>query len=479
MKALNTLSRTNFIQNKFLPLQVSRALSTSSANIIPDQRNSVVIIGGRSQVGETLRRRYLASGWNVICTTQGKANHKLNDKGFHLEGGVDIGDESAQTKEYWNNLLKKIESKHGPIHTVVNCAGIAINDPKASYSMDDINRKPVKPMLEACIDSGVKRFTFISTQAAKYSDTRTTRSYSKSKYDAEQDIIKVMQEAKISKKDINTEATIIRPDLIISADNPGHFGSPQRMSTLPFKVTVGYDPRKAGNTILQPVSAYDVADAVINISEHNIPTPEPIDACGPEIYTVGGLLQFFKERQNRPYLFGIKVPTDALKHAAISNPRGAFERDHLDLIEHHEKNITGKIDTKEFERLVSFSREENKNTPLLTLDEIFNFTKRPVFGTHDLDIYSRTLLENIKTKDIMPLLAGAYIGLTQSRIDFNPNDKSQNNEANEGVNLGCVLLFALCAAIVTSRMRKKNSEIENPPGKHASRYINEEKEIVR
>jgi nucleoside-diphosphate-sugar epimerase len=403
------------------------------------QKKTVVIIGGRSQVGETLRRRYLASGWNVVCTTQGSTSHKLDDRGFHMEGDVNLGDEKAWTQKYWKKLFTKINTEQGPIHTVVNCAGISINDPNTGYKMDDVNRKPVAPMLEACIALGIDRYTFISTQAAKYPEARKPASYSKSKYDAEQDMIKIMASRSSSK----TQTTILRPDLIISADNPGHFGSPQRMSTIPFiKLTVGHDPRKAGSTILQPAAAYDVADAVVNISDYNIHTPGPIDACGPEAHSIEDLMSFFKARQHKRFVMGVKIPTAAVVAAATIRPWGAFEQDHLDLIEHHEKHQVGKVDTSEFERIVGLSRPET-TSPLLTLKEAFDFTKRPVFGTHDLGLYSMSLFKQIKTQDILPLCKGVGIGLTQSRIDFKPNKKTNDRSSNDGINTSVLLLGAL------------------------------------
>jgi nucleoside-diphosphate-sugar epimerase len=398
-------------------------------------RKTVVIIGGRSQVGETLRRRFLASGWNVVCTTQGTTSHKLDDRGFHMEGNVNVGDEKAWTSQYWETLFTKIQAEQGPIHTVVNCAGISINDPKTGYKMDDVNRKPVAPMLEACIGLGINRYTFISTQAAKYPEARKPGSYSKSKYDAEQDIVKVMA-SQIGNK---TQTTILRPDLIISADNPGHFGSPQRMSTIPLvKLTVGQDPRKAGSTILQPVAAYDVADAVVNISDYNKYTPEPIDACGPDARSIEDLMSFFKTGQHKTFTIGIKIPIAAISAAASRRPWGAFEPDHLDLIAHHEKHMIGKVNTTEFEAIVALSRPDTSN-PLLTLEEAFAFTKRPLFGTHDLGLYSRSLFKQLKAQDVLPICKGIGIGLIQSRIDFNPNKETADRDSNDGVNTGVLL----------------------------------------
>jgi nucleoside-diphosphate-sugar epimerase len=412
-----------------------------------NKTKTVVIIGGRSQLGEALTRRFLASGgWNVVCTSQGKSNHKLDDSGFHLVGDINLGDEKAATKEYWEELFSKIESEQGHIHTVVNCAGISINDPNKGYKMDDVNRKPVAPMLEACIVLGIDRYTFISTQATKYPETRKPASYSKSKYDAEQDIARVMA----SKTGIKTQATILCPDLIISADNPGHFGSPQRMSTLPYiKLTIGQDPRKAGSTVLQPVVAYDVADAVVNISDYNIPTPMAIDACGPETRTIEDLMSFFKTKQLKTFLIGIKIPSAAVAASATIRPWGAFEPDHLDLIAHHEKHAVEKVDTTEFERIVGLSRSDKKN-PLLTLEEAFDFTKRPVYGTHDLGLYTKSLLKQLKAQDVLSLCKGIGIGLAQSRIDFQPTKKTAQRGPNDGINASVLLVGAVGIGLTAS-----------------------------
>jgi|GEM_PF-6744584 len=419
-------SANSYVRQEVRPRSFSQTTKALSPIESPG-RKTVLIIGGRSQLGEALRARFLAAEWDVVCTTQGKANHKFDDKGFHLHGGVDIGKKEAQTKEYWNKLFSEVSGKYGPIHTVVNCAGISINDPNAGYSMDDVNAKPVKPMLEAAIDREIPRFTQISTQAVKYKKVRKSGTYAGSKWLAEKNI---KETTRIGTK--GTKVTIVRPDLIISSNNPGHFGGPQRMSGPPFKFTAGKDPKNAGKTILQLVSAYDVSDAIVNISEGNLNTPQPIDMCGPEMHTIGGLQNLFKERRRERYIVGLKLPTSALRHATKIHPKGAFEPDHLDLIEHHEKDKIGKVNNDKFARIVALSRPENKDSPLLTIKETMEFSKRPAYGNHDIGHYTAELLHKTKMKDVLPLISGAADGVWRSRIDFDPHDKFRNRYKKEG-----------------------------------------------
>lgn len=427
-------------------------------------RKTVVIIGGRSQLGKTVSEHCLASKMNVICTTQGSANKKLDERGYHWVGDVNLGKTEAHTKEYWITLLTELQKKHGKIHTLVNCAGISIDDTKAHFTMDDVNRKPVAPMLEACIELGISRFTYISSQAVKYAKATKEGSYSNTKERAEQDIVKVMK----AYPGARTQTTIVRPDLIISADNPGHFGSPQRMSTIPFvKFTVGYDPRKAGNTLLQPVADHDVARAVVHISEYSIATPKPIDACGPEAITLEDLMSFFKKRQHKRFAIGWKIPSAAIFPAARIRPWGAFEEDHFALIKHHEEFPIGQIDTSEFERIVAYNSDKNNsptfNGVLLTLDEIFDFTRRPVFGMHNLGLYSKFMFEQVTVKDLPSLFKGICIGLTQSRIDFFPHKKTAERRSNDGVNAGAIFGSLVCTAFAASFFKNaKDKETIEP-----------------
>jgi nucleoside-diphosphate-sugar epimerase len=433
-------------------------------------KRTVLLIGGRGLLGETLRRRFLASDWNVICTTQGFANDKFDDEDFHLVGGVNLANYKSWTKEYWNSLLNNLKDKYGEIHTVVNCAGVAINDPKSGVTMDDINRKPIDPMLNACKESDVKQFTFISTLCAGLEQTRTPDSYALSKYEAECDISKFTDNSNNT-----TRVTIIRPDLIVSADNAGHFGGPQRMSTLPFKVSIGLDARNAGNTPLQPVSAYDVADAIVNISKYDAKTSLIVNASGPEVKTISELANFFKKRQNSSFWLEFKVPTSAIMPIARQHPVGALEPEHVELIEHCDRNPTERTDTTEFANLIRLSRKNHPNDPLMTMNEVFDFKKNPSFGSSDLINYTKDFMKGLKVEDIPALAKAGYALATESIIDFQPHKKSRSPD--DGVSSKTAILAVvgaiILAHIVKSQKEDKEKQDSDKPKYHAKRISSE------
>lgn len=418
------------------------------------ERNTVVVVGGESQVGRAIVNRYIANGFNVVSTTQRASDHALDSRDYHLEGNVNVGHEKAHTVAYWKNLFEKIQSEHGAIHTVVNCAGISINDPVKGYTIDAVNRKPVAPMLEACITNGVKRFTYISSQAAKdeYAAARKPNSYAKSKYDAQSDIDCVMA----AHPEATTQTTTFLADLVVSQDDPGHFGSPQRMSRSFVKMTV-----ETGNTIVQPVAAIDLADAVVNVSQNNISTPRPIDACGPNAISLADLMLVYKDIQHRRFGFGLQIPVAALRPAATIRPWGAFENGHFDFIDIQKEKITHERDTTEFKAIVG---REN----LLTPEKTLALAKRPAFGTPDYFLYSEALLKRIKPKDVLPLAKGVAIALTQSRIDLSPHKKTAEKRANEGFSLLSVwgTLFGLGVA---THAYKKSQEQDKPQAPSSSK----------
>lgn len=453
-----------------IPPEVEEALD-------PSKNLTVVIIGGRSQLGETTRRRFLAAGWNVVCTTQGRANRKFDERDFHLIGDVNLSEKSAWTTGYWNHLFQDITTKHGVIHTIVNCAGVAINNPKSNISMEDINTRPVKPMLEAAFEMKIPRYTFVSSQAAAFEEVRHPGSYSLSKYQAEEDIKTIVRDS----GEKNTEVTIIRPDIIISADNPGHFGSPQTMSTLPVKITVGYDARNAGQTTLFPVSSFDVADAIVNISEHNVKTPEIINATGPEAITISALLDMFRKLQKKKFLVEFKLPTDAVSHVAGILPKGSFEPDHINLIKYYEQNAISKTgNNDDFKQLVALSRPGTNDEPLLTLSEIFDFTKRPAFGRAEIGQYCQELSENLTPQDALPLLKAITAGVLHSRIDFYPNRKHKSPE--DGVDSKNALLYllgALAAIGLAQELKKKEEKNRGIVGSNTEKLIAERSDSTK
>jgi nucleoside-diphosphate-sugar epimerase len=270
----------------------------------PSRKGTVVVLGGKSQLGKAVVKKFMSEGYNVVITTRGKKSSINEGARYHEIGGIDLENSETGKKQFWDEVFTDIESHQGKIKCVVNCAGEALA--KSEESLSNINRRPVKPMLDAAVEKGIQQFTYISTKGAAVEESFEEGGYSLTKRQAELDILN-------TKDTRDTNTTIIRPDLLISANNPGHFGGPQIMSGSSIKFTAGSTAENAGNTLLKPVSTHDVAEAIFNITDKSLKTPEVVTASGPEEYSYSDLLNLFKDRyRDEKFVVGLQVPVDAV-----------------------------------------------------------------------------------------------------------------------------------------------------------------------
>lgn len=99
---------------------------------------TAVITGAARGMGAEHARRFVAEGANVVLTDileeEGQTlAEQLGDKALFIKHDVTKADE-------WENVVKDTEAHFGPIHILVNNAGISMNKPLLDISEEEYRR---------------------------------------------------------------------------------------------------------------------------------------------------------------------------------------------------------------------------------------------------------------------------------------------------------------------------------------------------
>ena len=431
---------------------------------LPSRKGTIVVIGGKSQLGSSVVKKFMTEGYNIVSTTR-KPKSSINEGSrYHEVGGIDLENPETGNQEFWEEVFDDIEKHQGKIKAVVNCAGEALG--QNEDSLYNINKRPVKPMLDAAVKKGIKQFTYISTKGAGVEESFEEGNYSKTKRDAELDILNAGDTG-------DTNTTIIRPDLLISGNNPGHFGGPQIMSSSPIKFMAGASAEKAGNTRLSPVSTHDVSDLIYNVVDQDKKTPEVLTASGPQEFSYSDLLNFFKNFRGDKFLVGLQVPADAVMPFAEAAPKGALEPNHIKLLKIMDEMEVDPAKQQAEEKSVE-AFKEILGRPRVTIGEEMASVSRPNLGDAQMLGYFASVLKNVDADNAQQMMAGFVAGATQSRIVFDANKSQDERTEHDGINTGNLLLgiAAGAAAIgIYNKMRSKNKEGSEEKGKSSEPLI--------
>lgn len=431
---------------------------------LPSRKGTIVVIGGKSQLGSSVVKKFMTEGYNIVSTTR-KPKSSINEGSrYHEVGGIDLENPETGNQEFWEEVFDDIEKHQGKIKAVVNCAGEALG--QNEDSLYNINKRPVKPMLDAAVKKGIKQFTYISTKGAGVEESFEEGNYSKTKRDAELDILNAGDTG-------DTNTTIIRPDLLISGNNPGHFGGPQIMSSSPIKFMAGASAEKAGNTRLSPVSTHDVSDLIYNVVDQDKKTPEVLTASGPQEFSYSDLLNFFKNFRGDKFLVGLQVPADAVMPFAEAAPKGALEPNHIKLLKIMDEMEVDPAKQQAEEKSVE-AFKEILGRPRVTIGEEMTSVSRPNLGDAQMLGYFASVLKNVDADNAQQMMAGFVAGATQSRIVFDANKSQDERTEHDGINTGNLLLgiAAGAAAIgIYNKMRSKNKEGSEEKGKSSEPLI--------
>lgn len=379
---------------------------------------TVLVTGARNPIGAAIVLHCLGNGYNVIATSSSQYTKEMPSmQNLHWEQ-VDFRQKETHSPDYWQKLVTRIEADHGKVSAVVDTVGIGLEDPKNGLTFENINYKSVSAMAEGCARGGEPRhFVGIShfaaaVNAAVKGDKAVP--YIQSKYKAEQALHRLENEGKLE----NMSYSFFRPDLIISAKDPTHAFSPQRLTGLPIKILAAQTLPKAGKILMQPVFVDDLASAVVNMIEASLAQPvkeerahhkQIVNAVGPEVFTLSDFMNFFKKLRGEDYLFQVRVPVKAIIPFAELHPDGALELNHLQLLGILEDNPRTPIDPTEFQQIAG-------KKSLTTISEAFNQERIPIFAKIEVVEYVAGLLKSgIDWQTAGKLMKAICTGLIQSK----------------------------------------------------------------
>lgn len=175
--------------------------------------NTVLVTGADGFIGSRVVRHL----FNEYIVVAGVKDLRAAGK---LENILEIGEITGSTQ--WSDMLVGIE-------TIVHLAAVAHNNSKNLEYIFEVNVKGTVNLARQAVESGVKRFIFISSIGVLGSSTSTSvpfsekspvnphTIYAESKLQAERELLKISSETRL-------EVVIIRPVLVYGAGAPGNFG---------------------------------------------------------------------------------------------------------------------------------------------------------------------------------------------------------------------------------------------------------------
>ena len=156
------------------------------------------------------------------------------------------------------------------IDTVVHLAALTGKAPAAAFRR--VNVEATTRLLEACRRAGVRRFLFVSSIAAKFTDTHYP--YADSKRDAE---------AAVRASGLRT--VIVQPTIILGPGSP--IGERFRtLATAPVVPVFGH-----GRALIQPIHVDDLARVLLALIERDRFDGETLEVGGPDIIPIEEFLR--------------------------------------------------------------------------------------------------------------------------------------------------------------------------------------------
>lgn len=236
---------------------------------------TILVTGATGYIGKVLSNKLQKK---CRCVVRGPSHGKFDNE-FLINS---IDDETN-----WEGAFQGCD-------TVIHLAGLAHSKLNSSKDFQSVNVNGTVNLAKQAVNSGIKRFVFVSSigvngSATKikpfcsYSSPNPQNIYAKSKFDAETALKKISQESGL-------ELVIIRPPLVYGADAPGNFRKltklVKRSPILPFGsldnkrdfisvynlvdllIKSSTSPQAPGHTFLpsdkQTVSTKDFTNAIAN-----------------------------------------------------------------------------------------------------------------------------------------------------------------------------------------------------------------------
>lgn len=222
----------------------------------------VTVFGGSGFVGRYLVKRLAAEGTVVRVAV------RHPDRAAQLKPLGAVGQIVPVAADVCNPDL--VRAAVTGVDAVVNLVGIL--RPSGRQTFSGVHVEGARNVAQAAKEAGVSRLVQMS---AIGSDANSESEYAKTKAAGEAAV-----------RDIFPEATIVRPSIIIGAEDDffNRFG--QMAQLLPALPLIG-----GGTTRFQPVFVGDVADALMAILEDPETAGRTYELGGPQVYTFRELME--------------------------------------------------------------------------------------------------------------------------------------------------------------------------------------------
>jgi nucleoside-diphosphate-sugar epimerase len=241
---------------------------------------SIFLSGAGGFLGQrVLQRLAQKDGCRVVCLTRGDLPDSVPPQIRYVQG--DLLDPSG-----YADALSGCD-------TVLHLAAATGKCPPDEYMR--VNRDGTGALLEQARRSGVQRFLFVSSVAAKFQD-QFRYYYGQSKQQAE---------ALVAASELRW--TIVRPTMIFGRNAPV-FDSLARLAALPVVPVFG-----DGRTPVQPVYVDDLADCLVAmLSQEEGLDRTTVEIGGPEVLTIQDLLLRIRSSAGRPGGPVLHLPVNAI-----------------------------------------------------------------------------------------------------------------------------------------------------------------------
>jgi NADH dehydrogenase len=229
------------------------------------QTRTVCVLGGSGFVGRSLCNQLVRRGYSVRVPTRNPARRRqlLVLPGVDLLP-ADIHDAAA------------LESMLAGCATVINLVGILNEHGHDGSGFAAVHVGLVENLAHACAEAGVERLLHVS--ALKANADRGPSHYLRTKGQAEELIRRLCGD--------DIKFTIFRPSVIFGPDD----SFINRFAALLRRVPLLPVPQLGAR--FAPVYVEDVAAAIVKALEDSSTHNQTYELCGPDIYTLGEVLQF-------------------------------------------------------------------------------------------------------------------------------------------------------------------------------------------
>ncbi len=243
----------------------------------PAVAGPLFVTGATGFVGRRLTHRLAEAGQREVRYLVRSPDHTAGP------GQTVVGD--LRRPGPWTAALQGVD-------TVVHLAALTGKASAGAHHAASVTATQL--LLDAARRHQVRRFLFVSSIAAGYTDRRHYH-YAEAKAAAETLV-----------RESGLETLIVRPTLILGPGSPVA-ANLRRLATLPIPVTFG-----AGRTV-QPVHVDDVVDALLAaLASPDWPT-DPIELGGPEVLPITELMAAFRVRAGQSPRAPIRIPIEPLR----------------------------------------------------------------------------------------------------------------------------------------------------------------------